>query len=219
MRRIEIEMEPPCASLTYFALPGLAEPIRWLLAYGDIKYVENPISYYIWGAYKETTPAGQLPILKINGKSLHQSMAISRYLATTLNLAGKTPLENWEIDAAVDTVTDLRLKIVAWSVEKDPATKVKLATSLQEFLPEFLRHLDDIAGKNNGHLALRKMTWADIVFAATEDFLTGVYEKGFGMKLLIGHTNLMAIVSRVRKFPTIKKWIISRPKPMYSYLD
>lgn len=55
------------------------------------------------------TPAGQLPILKIHGKVLHQSMAISRYLGNILDLAGKTPLENWEIDAAVDTVTDLRL--------------------------------------------------------------------------------------------------------------
>lgn len=45
-------MEPPSASLTYFELPGLAEPIRWLLAYGKIKYVENPISFHIWGAYK-----------------------------------------------------------------------------------------------------------------------------------------------------------------------
>lgn len=50
----------------------------------------------------------QIPTLEVDGKVLYQSVAIARYVATLVGLTGKTPLENWEIDAAVDTVTDLR---------------------------------------------------------------------------------------------------------------
>lgn len=54
------------------------------------------------------TPLGQLPTLEIDGQVLHQSTAISRYVANLVGLTGKNPLENWEIDAVVDTITDLR---------------------------------------------------------------------------------------------------------------
>ncbi|KAH1010246.1 hypothetical protein HUJ05_004565 [Dendroctonus ponderosae] len=201
------KMQQPLPSLTYFAVPGLAEPIRWLLAYGDYEYLENSISFDIWGDYKESTPAGQLPIFKVKGKVLHQSMAISRFLGTIQNLAGNTPMENWEIDAAVDTVTDLRLKIVAWSVETDPERKDRLAYTLQnEFLPEFLGNLERQAEKNHGHLALKKITWADIVFAATDHFLSDVYTSAFGgTELLSGYPNLLSIVRSVRNIPTIKR--------------
>lgn len=53
-------------------------------------------------------PFGQMPILVHNGKVAHQSMAISRYLAKQVKLTGKDDWEDLEIDAAVDTVNDLR---------------------------------------------------------------------------------------------------------------
>lgn len=53
------------------------------------------------------TPLGQLPTLEIDGLVLYQSVAIARYVANLVGLTGKTLLENWEIDAVVDTITDL----------------------------------------------------------------------------------------------------------------
>lgn len=54
------------------------------------------------------TPFGQLPFLEHNGKTVNQSVAIARYLAKIVNLAGNDEWENLEIDAIVDTVNDLR---------------------------------------------------------------------------------------------------------------
>lgn len=53
-------------------------------------------------------PFGQMPVLEYNGKTAHQSMAIARYVAKQVKLNGKTDWEDLEIDAAVDTVNDLR---------------------------------------------------------------------------------------------------------------
>lgn len=53
-------------------------------------------------------PFGQVPVLEVSGKKIHQSVAISRYLAKQCGLAGKDDWEALEIDAAVDTIHDLR---------------------------------------------------------------------------------------------------------------
>lgn len=53
-------------------------------------------------------PFGQVPVLEMDGKMVHQSVAISRYLAKLVNLTGSNDLEDLEIDAIVDTVTDFR---------------------------------------------------------------------------------------------------------------
>lgn len=53
-------------------------------------------------------PLGQMPVLEVDGKQMHQSMSICRYLAKKVGLDGKTDYENYEIDSVADTVNDLR---------------------------------------------------------------------------------------------------------------
>lgn len=53
-------------------------------------------------------PFGQVPILEIDGKVINQSMAIARYAAKLVKLAGKDDMQALEIDSVVDTVNDLR---------------------------------------------------------------------------------------------------------------
>ena len=53
-------------------------------------------------------PFGQVPVLEVDGKKIHQSNAISRYLAKQYGLMGKNDWENLEIDATIDTIQELR---------------------------------------------------------------------------------------------------------------
>lgn len=53
-------------------------------------------------------PFGKVPVLEVDGKKLHQSATICRYLAKQCGLAGKNDWESAEIDATVDTIHDLR---------------------------------------------------------------------------------------------------------------
>lgn len=54
------------------------------------------------------TPMGQLPVLEIDGIQVYQSLAIARYVARLVGLAGKDDWENLQIDIAVDNVNDFR---------------------------------------------------------------------------------------------------------------
>lgn len=56
-------------------------------------------------------PMGQMPILIVDGKRAHQSLAITRYLAKQVGLTGADAWEDLEIDTAVDTINDFRLSM------------------------------------------------------------------------------------------------------------
>lgn len=51
-------------------------------------------------------PFGKVPVLEINGKSVNQSIAISRYLAKKAGLAGNDDWESLLIDVAVDNINE-----------------------------------------------------------------------------------------------------------------
>lgn len=55
------------------------------------------------------TPMGQVPVLEIDGIQINQSIAMARYVAKLVGLAGKNDWENLQIDIAVDNVIELRL--------------------------------------------------------------------------------------------------------------
>lgn len=54
-------------------------------------------------------PLGQMPVLEIEGKRVHQTLAIVRYLGKRVGLAGANDWENLQIDIALDTINDMRM--------------------------------------------------------------------------------------------------------------
>lgn len=48
-------------------------------------------------------------MLEVDGKRVHQSVSIARYLAKQVGLNGANDWEDLEIDIAVDTINDLRV--------------------------------------------------------------------------------------------------------------
>lgn len=54
-------------------------------------------------------PMGQMPVLEVDGKRVHQSISMARFLAKTVGLSGATPWEDLQIDIVVDTINDFRL--------------------------------------------------------------------------------------------------------------
>ena len=55
---------------------------------------------------KTATPLGTLPVLEYNGTAMGQSMAIARFLAKQVNLAGQTAEEEARANMIVDCITD-----------------------------------------------------------------------------------------------------------------
>jgi prostaglandin-H2 D-isomerase / glutathione transferase len=54
-------------------------------------------------------PMGQMPVLEVDGRRVHQSLAMCRYIAKQIKLNGTDAFEDLQIDAIVDTINDFRL--------------------------------------------------------------------------------------------------------------
>lgn len=200
-------MESKC-KLTYFDAMGTAEPIRYLLYHGKIKFEDNRVDFQTWQSMKTSTPFGQMPVLEIDGKKMHQSIAICRYLGKKLALAGENDWESAQIDMAVDTVLDLRIKLSEFYWESDEAVKQrKKATVLNETLPFVLERLNGLVKENGGYLALGKLTWGDFFFAGISEYMNCVTQ----FDITKDYPNLAALKKKICELPDVKDWISRRP--------
>lgn len=216
----------PTYKVSYFPIKGLGESIRYLLSYGGAEFEDERVVKEDWPKLKEgkswfnnfescpiTTlflgmPFGQMPTLEVDGKKAHQSIAITRYLAKQFKLTGKDDWEDLEIDAVVDSISDLRssktvdifrseefpklfffLEIGAFYYETDDSVKAKRKETLdKETLPYYLERLDTIAKTNGGHLAVGKVSTQAVVCALITVFFIFAVDLGrFVFRLLSGY--------------------------------
>ncbi|RZC43019.1 glutathione S-transferase [Asbolus verrucosus] len=195
--------------LTYFPVEALAEPTRFLFSYGGIDFEDVRFERENWPQIKPNMPFGQVPILEHDGKVAHQSVAMARYAAKQVKLVGGNDWEDLEIDAIVDTINDLRQKIALYSYETDEAIKEARKEPLfKETIPYYLERLDGIVKANDGHLALGKLTWADLYFVALLKYLNFMC----GTDIIADYSNLVALKNTVLEIPAIKAWVEKRPK-------
>lgn len=98
--------------LQYFDHRLRGEPIRLLLAYGGFQYEDERVALpwedaKPWLALKPSMTWGQLPCLTwTTGDRLFQSMAICRFLAREIGIAGDTSLEMAQVDEVIDALQD-----------------------------------------------------------------------------------------------------------------
>nr|AYM01176.1 glutathione-S-transferase sigma class [Spodoptera littoralis] len=156
----------------YFDGKGLGEPVRLLLAFGDEGFEDHRVAFKDWPDFKPKTPFGQMPLLEFDGKQYAQSLSIARYLGKKYGLAGESLEDALEIDQNVDLINDLRAKAAIASYEKDEAVKEKkYAEFNKDVFPNMLEKLNEIITKNNGHIAIGKLSWGDFVFAGMFDYI------------------------------------------------
>ncbi|XP_031842255.2 glutathione S-transferase-like [Nomia melanderi] len=201
----------PTYKLSYFPVSALGESIRWLLAYGGIEFEDIRFNVDDWPSIKPETPFGQVPVLEIDGKKVHQSAAISRYLAKQFGLAGKDDWEALEIDMAVDTIHDLRTKISFYSYEKNEAAKAEKLVYVKEVVPYLLERLDAQVKKNGGYFVGGALTWADITFVSILDYLNHMMKSDIIEK----YENLKQLKEKVLNVPAIKAWNEKAPKSVW----
>ena len=68
--------------LTYFNIEAAAEKVRLALVLTSTPFEDVRIQFTEWGDMKPTTKYGVLPIMEVDGKEMHQSMAQLRYAAS-----------------------------------------------------------------------------------------------------------------------------------------
>ena len=162
------------ATLYYFRGRGLADQIRWIMAYSKVSFAGRVIDKRarFQRLAEVQLPFGQLPLLQIDGLELVQSQTIVRYLAKRANLMGTTPKEEVICDMIAETVRDL-IGLVAGTpfARRRGAAQLDLhmimlrekwnaRASRLEFLLE-----QQIKAKNGCVLVGKSVTYADVLVA------------------------------------------------------
>merc|ERR1711936_574670 len=198
----------PKVKLTYFNLRGRAEPSRLLLAYGGIKFEDCRLTPAFedpkeWSELKPKTPYGSLPLLEWDGTCIAQSMAVARFLAREVGLAGRDNMKAAQIDEIIDAVNDLLSAGAQVFFSKDEAAKKKYAT---ETVPAGLANIEARLECRGGQFLVgNAFSWADLhVF----DFCFTLPSKS----CLDKFPKIKSLTERVSEIPNIKCWVESRPQ-------
>ncbi|CAH1639317.1 unnamed protein product [Spodoptera littoralis] len=193
----------------YFPIKALGESVRLLLAYGGEGFEDHRIDLDDWPKFKPNTPFGQMPVIEFDGKQYAQSIAIARYLGNKYGLTGDTLEDNLEIDQNVYLINDLRIKAASAHYEKDEVIKEQKYKELSKgAFPDSLEMLNALFAKNNGHVALGKLTWADFMFAGLFDYLSAMMRMpDLGQK----YPALQQVKDRVYSLPKVKAYADAVP--------
>lgn len=184
---------------------GRAEIIRYIFAYLDIKYEDHRIEQADWPEIKSTLPFGKIPILEIDGLKLHQSLAIARYLTKNTDLAGKTELEQCQVDAIVDTLDDFMSRF-PWAEKKEDIKKQTFNELLTYDAPQLLQDLEAYLGEREWFIG-NSVTWADFYWEICSTTLLVLKPD-----LLDTHRRLVMLRKKVQAIPAIADWIQRRPQ-------
>jgi prostaglandin-H2 D-isomerase / glutathione transferase len=115
---------PEKLTLTYFDIPGRAEPIRLALHIGGLSFHDERLKRDAFLARKPTLPYGQVPVLTVDSVTAAQSFALLRYAGS---LSGLYPLnhptELLKVDEIIARVEDVYYALAPSNAEKDQEKK------------------------------------------------------------------------------------------------
>ncbi|KHN84703.1 Glutathione S-transferase 2 [Toxocara canis] len=175
--------------VTYFAIRGLAEPIRLLLTDQSIPFEDSRIAdKNEWQTMKHQFQFGQVPCLHDDDEQIVQSGAILRHLARKHNLNGANEKETTYADMFYEGIRDLhnkytRMIYFEYETEKDNFIKDVLPVELAKF-----EKLLQTRGGGTGFVLGDKICFADYVLFEELDI----------MQILDAHA--------LDKFPTLKAY-------------
>lgn len=203
--------------LYYFNMRGRAEVIRLILAAGNRKYEDIRFELSEWPEYKPKMLLGQVPVLKFaNDTQLTQSLAIARYLAREVGLAGTNNLESAEIDTVVETQRDMNevfyTKLVIDNVDLKPGPE------FQKFIEtNYVEHCDKLTtlknaySKNEKYFVGNNLSWADLYVYDSINSLSL-----FESQVIKNFNNrFKGFCNNIHNETSLKKYFEERPKTTY----
>jgi len=211
----------PLVKLVYFDLQGRGELTRLLLHAGNIDFEDFRFSFADWPKHKPNTPFGQVPLLFWDGEELGQSLAIHRFVARKVGLAGKSDMEFAQADMVLSHTDDWWSKMPVLRFAKSQAERETGAKALlTEFLPKWLQPLEVILKKRGGEwYAGSGLTFADLGVMVLLDFLHEADEMCFKdmnnlaerRKVLDAFPLVKANYQRTCAVPSVAEWKNKRP--------
>lgn len=162
--------------LTYFDMDGgRGEPIRIAFHSAGIDFEDHRIAFPSFQEMKKDLPFGCVPVLHIDGETVTQSNAISRYVGRLAGLYPDDDLQALYCDEAMDTVEDISHYLGPTFGLKGDALKAAREQLVEGRLSVFLPGLARLLARGGGkYFADSRLTVADLkVFGQTRWFRSG----------------------------------------------
>uniref|UniRef100_A0AC34RHR3 Glutathione S-transferase n=1 Tax=Panagrolaimus sp. JU765 TaxID=591449 RepID=A0AC34RHR3_9BILA len=164
-------------TLQYFKINGRAGGIRLLLDYSKVPFTDEYVERDDWPKIKETTPFGQVPVLKCDcGLQLPETTAIYRYIGAKHGAVADSLEEQALCDALADHLQDYMSKLVlfirAIMGKQLPRERIQEYLDdadkflIERLAPDFNKQLKK---NDTGYLVGKKPTWVDFIVADTID--------------------------------------------------
>jgi len=212
----------PIVKFVYFDLQGKGEVTRLLLNAGNIDFEDFRFSFDDWAEIKPTTPFGQVPVLHWDGEEIAQSMAIARFVARKVGMAGRSDLEFVQADMIACHTEDVWSKLPGLRFSKTQEDRETNANAfLKEFLPVWLKPLETVLEKRGGDwFAGSAATFAELSVMVLLDFLHEPEEMAFKemdnlderCKVLDDFPLVKANYERTCALPSVADWKKKRPE-------
>ena len=208
--------------LSYFDLEGRGELIRLLLHAGNIDFEDFRFGFADWPKKKPTTPFGSVPLLFWDGEEMAQTMAIVRFVARKVGMAGKTDMEFFKADMVACHFEDIFSPLTEMRFAKTQEDRVTKAKAfMEEFLPKWLAPLETLLKKRGGEwYSGSGPTYADLAMMVALDFLHAPEEMSFKdidnlaerKKILESFPLVKANYQRTSALPCVVSWKKKKPK-------
>jgi glutathione S-transferase len=198
-------------TLTYWDVRGIANPIRFMLAFAKADFVEKPFIIANAGSgtdedyfkVKPTLPLDfpNLPFLIDGDNKITQVIAICRYLGRKFNLLGQTESERITMDIFEQQMADYRKDAIGFYYRPGGLSPEAIA----EYIAGCNIKLDLVVKfLEKREFATGKLTYVD--FFAYE---TLAQMRLLSKELLTSRPTLNAYLERIENLPGVKEYISS----------
>jgi glutathione S-transferase len=150
--------------LTYFDIDGgRAEPIRIAFHAAGIAFEDKRIGFPEFQEMRAGTPFNSLPVLEIDGATVTQSNAISRYIGKQAGLYPKDSLQALYCDEALGALEDLTHYIVRTFGRQGDELRQAREELVNGWLTVYLKGLAQLLIRGGGqYFADQRLTIADL---------------------------------------------------------
>ena len=150
--------------LTYFDLDGgRAEPIRIAFHAAGIEFDDNRISFGEFREMRQGTRFNSVPVLEIDGASVTQSNALSRYIGKMAGLYPDDDLQALYCDEVLGALEDVSHYIVRTFGLEGEELRLAREKLADGWLSIYLRGLDELLARGGGeYFADNRLTVADL---------------------------------------------------------
>jgi glutathione S-transferase len=201
----------PSLKLTYFPVPGRAEPIRLALFMAGIPFEDVHVTHEQLLALKPSLPFQCVPVLEVNGEVISQALAILRYVGSLSGLyPTANPIDAIRVDEVFALIDELyNAPTFSASLHaSDPAKKEELgAAAASSEIPKSLGFLDKrVSDFNAEHATGATLNVADLaIYVLVSNLSTGRL-KGVPPTIAEPFKSLQRVRENVHAHPKVAKW-------------